>query len=183
MDWPSEKLTTSQDEKPLLIVWLLDETKGAADDRSELASVLHQLYSNLKPDTETAVVGFGAEPHKLTKEPIPNTKRGVVRIQSAFDRVPNDKSGEENLRKAVQFTIDEYSALARHNKQRLVVIAITDESPSDTGDTPADTNLLEGTIKRCLQSSIPIYGLGREAIFGKTWARIRWRDPRFQLNH
>lgn len=183
MKWLAQQLTATKSDRPLLIVWVLDETKSMDTEFRETTETVHRLYSDLGQETQSVVISFGAGTHVLTKEPFATTPAGIGNLRKAFNRKPKDDSGKENLCKAVQFAIEEFSDDANDNRQRLVVIAVTNEAPSDSGDTAADPNMLEQTIQKCRQSSVPVYLLGRESTFGKPWARIRWSDPVFQLPH
>jgi len=183
MKWLAQQLTATKGDRPLLIVWVLDETKSMDTEFHETTETVHRLYSELGQETQSAVISYGAGTHVLTKEPVATTPAGFGSLRKAFDRKPIDDSGKENLCKAVQFAIEEFSDHANDNHQRLVVIAVTNEAPSDSGDTAADPNLLEQTVQKCRKSSVSVYLLGRESTFGKPWARIRWSDPVFQLPH
>ena len=55
-------------------------------------------------------------------------------------------------------------------------IVVSDESPTDHVQ-------IEQAIQRVKKAAAPIYILGREAIFGYPYARIRWKDPVYGLNH
>ncbi|MFT4556169.1 MAG: hypothetical protein ACI92S_001510 [Planctomycetaceae bacterium] len=183
MKWLAQELTKAQVARPLLVVWLLDETKSMETDFHETAETVHRVYGELHKDTQSVVISFGTGTHVRTNEPVATTPTGFSRLRKAFDRKPTDESGKENLCKAVLFAIDKFSEQANENRQQLLIIAVTNESPSDSGDTAADPNLLEQTIKQCQKSKVPVYLLGRESTFGKPWARIAWKDPVFQLTH
>jgi len=77
---------------------------------------------------------------------------------------------------AVETVLDEYRSAAQNSKRRLVVIVVSDES----GD---DGNRIEEAISKARRMNAPVYVLGREAIFGYPFARVRWKDSVFGLDH
>lgn len=180
-------------QEKVMAVWLFDESNSMKDDQQEIAQKFHKVYEELgiqqKSDKElrskdqvlqTAILSFGADVHQLTKAPTSN----VNEIRAAIDRIPIDESGDENMCAAIGKTVLEYGAKARSQKRRLVLIVVSDESPSDS----ADENLsaygqIEEAIQVCEKARSPVYILGRESIFGYPYARIRWKDPVYQLNH
>ena len=78
--------------------------------------------------------------------------------------------------KSIAAVLDQFTPLARKQKRQLVVIVVSDESPTDHVQ-------IEQAIQRVKKAAAPIYILGREAIFGYPYARIRWKDPVYGLNH
>jgi hypothetical protein len=72
--------------------------------------------------------------------------------------------------------LDEYGPMTRKAKQKLVVVIVTDES----GDDGAN---IDQAIERAKKYNAPVYVLGREAVFGTQYARIRWVDPKYNLTH
>jgi Mg-chelatase subunit ChlD len=179
MKWLDGELTTVADGRPLLIVWLLDESQSMSDDRHEAAQIMHTLYESWGDKSETVVVSFGARVHEMTSKP----ETSLAKIRTAFDRAPMGESGKENMCMAVISTVEGFAQSAKTTHQQMVIITLTDESPSDSGDTMSEPGQLEQTVQRCRKAKVPVYVLGREAIFGFPYATIRWKDPVYQLNH
>ena len=127
----------------------------------------------------TAICSFGKGLNYLTKKPTTD----VNEIRQAIDRIPIDESGDENMCSAIETVINKYKSQARGQKRRMVVIIVSDESPSDSGDMNFDSQALENAIKQCEDTRTPAYVLGREAIFGYPFARIHWTDPVYNLRH
>lgn len=167
------------------VVWLFDESESMKDDQREIQQKFHKLYEELRLVTSrdgasrpqdvillTSIYGFGEKLHALTKKPTSDARQ----IRAAIDQIPIDESGIENFCQAVATVVDEFGPMAQRTGRRLVVIVVSDES----GD---DGELLEGAMARAHRYDAPVYILGREAVFGYPYARIRWIDPVFGLSH
>ncbi len=177
----------------VMAVWLFDESNSMKDDQQEIATEFHKIYEELGIQSRkdktmkdrnkvllTAICSFGKGVRPLTKSPTTD----VNEIRQAIDRIPVDESGDENMFMAIQETLREYVPKARSQKRRLVLILVSDESPSDAGDTNlSDYGQIEQAIAACEKAKTPVYCMGREATFGYPYARIRWQDPVYQLNH
>ena len=180
-------------EDRLLVVWLFDESESMKDDQKEIADNFHKVIQNWDlPSLQkkkkrgskrnkskssdapliTSIIGYGETVHPLTKKPTAD----VNLIRSAIGKISIDKSGKEMMCSAILKSISEYTRLATSQKRKLVFIVVTDES-GDDGD------LLESVIDKAKRFRAPVYILGREAVFGYTHARIRWRDPQYGLSH
>lgn len=181
--WLNRKLSSVAASGPLRLVWLLDESRNMPDDRRALLESLHTLYSELDDDTDTVVISFGANARIMTKAPLVNTIPGFAQLRRAFDRTPFDESGQENMCLGISFAVNELSRQADIDGRQLAIVALTDESPFESGDTTSAGDELEQTIQLCRKEKVPVYVIGREAIFGKPTARIIWKDPVYQLSH
>jgi hypothetical protein len=180
-------------KEKVMVVWLFDESFSMKDDQEEIAQKFHKVYEELgiqqKTDKElrktdqvllTSILSFGAGVHELTKAPTSN----VNEIRAAIDNIPVDESGDENMCAAIGKAVLQYGPKARSQKRRLVLIVVSDESPSDSGDQNLnDYGQIEEAIQVCEKARSPVYILGRESIFGYPYARIRWKDPVYNLNH
>ena len=120
----------------------------------------------------TSILGFGNRINVLTKTPTGDIKK----IQQAILRIGIDRTGHENMCLSIAQVLDQFTPLARKQKRQLVVIVVSDESPTDHIQ-------IEQAIQRSKKAKSPIYILGREAIFGYPYARLRWKDPVYGLNH
>ncbi|MCA9088461.1 MAG: VWA domain-containing protein, partial [Planctomycetaceae bacterium] len=97
-------------------------------------------------------------------------------IQKAIDAIVEDPSGKEMTFSSIQAVIDEYATGATRTDRKLVVIVLTDE----TGE---DDAILEDVISKSERFKVPVYFMGREAVFGYPYAHVRWVDPEFGLAH
>ena len=181
----TQELIRLMRERKVMAVWMFDESNSMKDDQREIASEFHKVYEELgiqqaqdaaiKKKGEvlmTSILGFGDGIHVLTKTPTGDVKE----IQRAILRIAVDQTGNENMCSSINRVIDTFTPMARKQKRQLVVIVVSDESPSDHIQ-------IEQTIQRAKQAKAPIYILGREAVFGYPYARLRWKDPVFGLNH
>ncbi len=189
----TQELIRMMRSEKVMAVWLFDESNSMKDDQQEIAQKFHKIYeelgiqsrkdAGLKDREEvlmTSICSFGKSVRELTSKPTTN----VNEIRIAIDKIPVDESGDENMYGAVLEVIKEFGPKARSQRRRLVVIIVSDESPSDAGDTDLnDYGQIEQAIQACEKAKAPVYCMGRESIFGYPLARIRWKDPVYQLNH
>ena len=188
----TQELIRLMRQQKVMAVWLFDESNSMKDDQQEIAQKFHKVYEELGIQTRTdkvlkmqdqvlltSICSFGKGLNYITKNPTTDVKE----IQQAIDRIPIDESGDENMCSAIEAVVNKYKSMARGQKRRMVVIIVSDESPSDSGDLNFDSQALENAIKVCEDTKTPAYLLGREAIFGYPYARITWKDPEFGLNH
>lgn len=189
----TQELIRMMRTEKVMAVWLFDESNSMKDDQAEIAQKFHKIYeelgiqtrkdANLKGRDEvllTSICSFGKSVRELTKK----STTDVNEIRQAIDRIPVDESGDENMFGAILDVIKEFGPKARSQKRRLVIIIVSDESPSDAGDTNLnDYGQIEQAIQACEKAKSPVYCMGREAIFGYPFARIRWQDPVYQLWH
>jgi hypothetical protein len=188
----TQELIRLMRQQKVMAIWLFDESNSMKDDQQEIAQKFHKVYEELGIQTKTdkvlkmqdqvlltSICSFGKGLNYLT----PNPTTDVKEIQQAIDRIPIDESGDENMCSAIEAVINKYKSMARGQKRRMVVIIVSDESPSDSGDLNFDSQALENAIKQCEDTRTPAYVLGREAIFGYPFARIHWKDPVYQLTH
>lgn len=172
-------------QERLVVVWLFDESESMKDDQQEIRDKFHKVYEELriaqvkdqqlkagKEILVTSVLGFGERIHPLTDKPTAD----IDAIKAAIDKIPVDESGIENTCTAIREVVKLYRQFAIAQKRKLVIVVVTDES----GDDGLEVEDALGEAKR---ANAPIYILGREAVFGYPYARIRWIDPVFKLTH
>lgn len=170
---------------PVTVVWLFDASISLRDDRTEISANFNKIYEELKiaqseakarnmkySPLDTMICSFGTDVKKLMPEP----SGDIPAIQKAIAAVADDDSGKENTFAAVIKTIDEYGAKSSRANRKLIIIVVTDE----TGD---DGELLEDAVAKAGKFKVPVYFMGREAIFGYPYASIRWVDPATGLPH
>ena len=189
----TQELIRMMRSEKVMAVWLFDESNSMKDDQQEIAQKFHKIYeelgiqsrkaADLKDREEvlmTSICSFGQSVRELTKKPTTN----VNEIRTAIDKIPVDESGSENMYAAILNVVKEFGPKARSQKRRLVIVVVSDESPSDAGDTNLnDYGQIEQAIQACEKAKAPVYCMGREAVFGYPFARIRWQDPVYQLWH
>jgi hypothetical protein len=178
-------------KKPVLVVWMFDESESMRDDQREIRDKFHKVYEELgigikQVEAErqgrrgakvehiltTQISSFGEGLHALTSKPTAN----INEIKAAIDKIPIDETGKENFFQALAAVMKKYLPYARREDRQLAVIVVSDES----GD---DAAALEDSVEEAKRASAPVYILGRESMFGYPWARIRWVDPTYGLPH
>ncbi len=167
------------------VVWLFDESHSMKDDQTEIRQKFHKVYQELEAQQQqgkksrrdreilwTSIVSFGETVHKQTSKPTSD----INLIRTSIDRISIDESGQENTCLALVRTLDEFGPQSVRTKRKLLIILVSDESGDDGGQ-------VEEVIERAKRFKAPIYILGRESIFGYPYARMRWKDPKYGLNH
>ena len=177
-------------EEKLLVVWLFDESESKKDDQKEISEQFHKVYEELgivmerdpksrldKETLLTVVDGFGESLHAITPKPTAD----LGEIRSAIDRIEVDTTGKENIFTALLKVLDQFKPQANRMHRKLVIVVVTDES----GDDCLQGSLVDDVIAKASKGGkvSPIYILGRESVFGYPKARMRWRDPKYQLDH
>lgn len=174
----------------VLVVWLFDESNSMTDDQIEIKNQFHKVYEELgiveKEDKElrsasskdkevlqTMIYGYGKELHQLMKAP----SSDLAEIRKAIGNIKEEESGLENTCMAINAVVQKYGPAAKSQKRKLMVVLVTDESGSDGRE------LIDAAIDRVKKYEVPVYIMGREAVFGFPFARLRWRDPKYGLDH
>ncbi len=181
----TQELIRHMRKQKVHVVWLFDESDSMKDDREEIRQQFHKVYEelkiaqksdkDLKPENETLVttiLSYGAGIHTHTPRPTSD----IPAIQKAIDKVPVDKTGEENLFQSIMAVCDKYGPTTRKQRRKLVIVVLSDEA----GD---DGERVEEAIVKVKKYECPVYLMGREAIFGYPFARQIWRDPKYNLPH
>jgi len=181
----TQELFRMMRKDPVTVVWLFDASISLRDDRAEISANFNKIYEELKiaqseakaknmkySPLDTMICSFGADIKKLLPEPTGD----VAAIQKAIAAVADDDSGKENTFGSIIKTIDEYGARTSRSNRKLIIIVVTDE----TGD---DDTLVEDAVAKADKFKVPVYFMGREAIFGYPYASILWIDPATGLPH
>jgi hypothetical protein len=181
----SQELIRLMRQRKVMVVWLFDESESMQDDQQEIAQKFHKVYEELEIQSRsdktlklqdevlmTTILSFGAGIHELTKTPTTKVKD----VKAAIDAISIDESGDENMCSAIQIAVAKYGKMARSQKRQLIVVVVSDESPTDDAQ-------IEDTVQICEKAKSPVYILGREATFGYPYARIKWVDSVYQLTH
>ena len=174
-------------EDKVLVAWLFDESESMKDDQKEIREQFHKVYeelgiaserdSKLKGDKDvllSAIHSFGNSVTAITQKPTAD----LGEIRASIDKIGIDKSGKENMLAAVGKVVDQYRSIVTRTHRKLVIVIVTDES-GDDGQGP----LLDEVIFKAQRARAPVYILGREAVFGYPFARMRWKDPKYGLDH
>ncbi|WP_166824538.1 vWA domain-containing protein [Thalassoroseus pseudoceratinae] len=177
-----QELMRMMRSEKVLVVWMFDESESMKDDQEQLKSRLHRVYEELglvETDTRalgekkkledillTAITSFGNTVHEQTKQPTGKPDE----LLKAIERIPIDKTGDENLCAAILQVINRYHPTASRQNRKLVLVVVSDES----GD---DGQLVEEAVFAAKKAKSPIYVLGREAVFGSLYAHVKWKQP------
>jgi hypothetical protein len=181
----SGELIRMMRKEPVLVVWLFDASGSLTDDRKEIAANVTKIYEELKISQEatkatkgkvnpleTMVCSLGSEKKNLL--PKPTTE--LADIQKAMTSITEDLTGQEKTFGAISRAIDEFAPMATRADRKLVLIVVTDE----TGD---DDDVVEEVMVKSDKFNVPIYFMGREAIFGSPRAHIVWTNPKDGVRH
>jgi len=179
----SKELIRIMREEKIMVVWLFDESGSMRDDQKEIRDNFNKIYGELgiaaKQESKTRardqtlltnILSYGATVHVHTPKPTTDLKE----VQEAITKIPEDKSGLENMCQTISATIDKYAIMARKQDRRLCIVVVSDES----GD---DGAAVEEVITRAKRAKTPIYILGRESVFGYPYTRQLWDKNKFGL--
>ncbi len=164
------------------VVWMFDESESMRDDQKEVKRKFDRVVNELKintPDDEAgkprkknavpplahAIVGFGDELHFEQEKPTID----IESIGGAIDHLRIDSTGKENTMRAVAGVIGHYGNLIAKDRKLLIVL-VTDES----GD---DGAYVEEARQAAVSRSVPIYVIGRQALFGTAHLTLAYTDP------
>ncbi|MEE8452819.1 MAG: vWA domain-containing protein [Thermoguttaceae bacterium] len=163
-------------QRKVLLIWCFDQSESMKDDQQEIRSRIELVYNQLDalgaiPDDEltTAVTSFGKDFAMHTPKPTVE----LDEIRAAIDAVPIDPSGEEMMCRAVCESIVRNRLHASADNRQLALILVTDES----GQQQESLAYLESTIQQASAVRCKVYVLGREAVFGYPYAKVRWVHP------
>lgn len=173
-------------QQKVMVVWLFDESDSMKDDREDIREQFAKVYEELGIAQEddkkfksvrdetllTAVLSFGNTIHTHTAQPTKN----IPEIQAAINKIPIDESGDEKMFAAVNWALDKYTPVAQKQRRKLAIVIVSDES----GD---DGQNIEEVITRVKRTKSPVYIMGREAMFGTPWGRMKWVDPEDGWTH
>lgn len=183
IDLITREILTSVEQQPTLVVWLFDQSGSLRDERAKILKRFRGIYEQLgvieaskNPAFEkhrdkpllTAVVGFGESPLMLT----PKATDKIEEIEAAVQAIKDDKTGRENVFRAVGMVAEKFRSyrLARNGRRNVMIVVFTDES----GD---DAELADATIDHCRKLAMPVYVVGRPAPLGRRTAYVKWVDP------
>jgi hypothetical protein len=181
------ELIQSIEERPTLVVWLMDASVSLIRRRAEIRERLDRIYEELgiieamrRKDAErsgeaerllTSVIAFGKTVDLVTKNPTADRRE----IQDAIDSIQIDDSGLEMTFSAIYLAADRFKNFRNMKSERgpernVVFIVVTDER----GD---DIQGLDKSIEICRKFAIPVHVLGVPAPFGRDVTYIKYVDP------
>ena len=165
------------------VIWMFDESESMRDDQKAIKAKFDRVSSQLKanlpemikgkakdkkanwPPLTHAIVGFGEELHFEQPKPTEN----IDLIGRAIDHLVIDTTGKEQTMTALARVINQYDQVVPKDVKMLLVL-VTDES----GD---DGEYVEEARQAAMARGVPIYVIGRQAIFGHGVVHIRYQDP------
>ncbi len=172
VDRITQEIAHNLEEKPVIVVWLMDASLSLVKERKEVAKHLERIFTEIggsgvvkNDELVSAVIAYGQQT-KVLVDPTTDDAKVVAAIGS----VPDDESGIENVFAAMQFAIDRYQTRVTQQRRKMIIVNWTDES----GD---DYRLLDQVIASCQRLSIPIYSVGPSAMFGKEHGQRPYVHP------
>ncbi|MBI2825137.1 MAG: VWA domain-containing protein [Planctomycetia bacterium] len=182
VDRITQAIMLSLEQRPTLVVWLLDQSESLRPQRATIERRTDRVYEELgviqskgsdafakhgqKP-LLTAVVAFGKEVTFRMKEPTDDPGE----IKKAIRDIENDPDGIEMTFTAVSEAARRYKKLRTASPRRnVMLIVVTDESGNDEGQ-------LETALDLCRRSQMPVYVIGVPAPFGQRQAFVKYVDP------
>ena len=185
----------------VVVAWLFDESESMRDDQQAVLSKFDQIMGQLRQrvdetaasraeveaggdlaeeepkkraarrqrraNTEPlrhAIIGFG-EQFDLMEDPTSD----MAKISAAVNKLRVDTTGTENTMTAVARTLQRYGPLVGDDVQ-LMIVLVTDESADDYSN-------IEEVMTACKRLRVPVFVIGRQAMFGTDRLQYRWVDP------
>lgn len=201
LDQLSREILVRLGRQRVVVAWLFDESESMRDDQQAVLAKFDQVVGQLREridqtaasraeaaagadEAETepkkrsarreqranteplrhAIIGFG-EQFDLMQDPTSDKSK----ISAAVNKLRVDTTGTENTMGAVGRTLQRYASLVSEDLQ-LIVVLVTDESADDY-------NLIEDVLAGCKRMRVPVFVIGRQAMFGTDRLQYRWVDP------
>ncbi|MEI7922042.1 MAG: vWA domain-containing protein [Planctomycetota bacterium] len=201
LDQLSREILTRLGRQRVVVAWLFDESESMRDDQQAVLAKFNKITDDLgarvdqmsekrseveagsdvaetdpkkrtdrrKARAETdplrhAVIGFG-EQFELMQDPTADK----AKIAAAVNKLRVDTTGTENTFQAVAKTLQRYASLVGQDQQ-LIVVVVTDESADDYMN-------IEDVTAACKRLRVPVFVIGRQAMFGTDRLQYRWVDP------
>ena len=187
LDQVAREILRHLSQHRLTVVWLFDESESMRDDQKTIKNKFDRVVNELKintpndgsgepakstattrrtgPPLDHAIVGFGDKVHFEQDKPTTD----IALIGKAIDRLRIDSTGKENTMAALVEVISHYANLITSDRRLLIVLA-TDESGDDGG-------YVEEARQAALKNKVPVYIIGRQALFGTDHLTINYTDP------
>jgi hypothetical protein len=159
----------------LTVVWLFDESTSMQDDQKSILQKFDRVSSELKLNVDPnkknagalnhAIVGFGQEMDYVLEKP----RDDIDQIGRAIKNLKIDSTGIENTMQAIRLVVERYANVVQKGR-RLLIVLVTDES----GD---DGTFVEEARQALTKYKVPLYVIGRQALFGYPYAHHQYIDP------
>ncbi len=185
IDRLSREILVHLEERPTLVVWLMDQSASLIPQRAEIQHRLDRIYRELgavqasgsvRPHEDepllSSVIAFGSDISLRLKEPTSD----MTKLRNAVAGIKRDDSGVERVFSAVVFAANQFSKFRRVKRgsvepiRNVMFIVMTDEA----GD---DQELLEQAVQACAKTAIPVYVIGVPAPFGQSETLVKWVEP------
>jgi hypothetical protein len=169
-------------KKKVLLIWLFDESLSMKDDQQDVRDRLDKVYAELGfsgkapgDALETVVLSYGKDLHVQTERPTSE----LSKIREAIDKIPVDKTGEEWPCKYVIEVTKRYAQYFRQGSRTIMLVIPTDESGerAEGQRKESDGAYIEDAVAAANRIRMPIYVIGRQAIFGYPFAHLSYVDP------
>ncbi|MFM7591319.1 MAG: VWA domain-containing protein, partial [Isosphaeraceae bacterium] len=201
LDQISREILVQLGRQRVVVAWLFDESESMRDDQQAILAKFDRVMaeltdrvdqaSQMRADTDSrkdiaevdlkkknarrrpqqssdplrhAVIGFG-EQFDLMQEPTADRKL----IAAAVNKLRVDTTGTENTMAAIAQTLRRYGSLSTP-EQKVMIVLVTDESADDFASG-------EEVMSACKQLNVPVFVIGRQAMFGTDRLQYRWVDP------
>ncbi|GAB4155671.1 MAG: VWA domain-containing protein [Planctomycetaceae bacterium] len=176
LDRVTHEIAMNLQERPVLVVWLIDGSASLKEQREILSKRFRRIYGELEalkkagqiPKRDeplvSAVVSFGAKTNFHTKLPTASFEE----VYEAIQNIKIDESGQENVFTAVTQLMKKWARFYR--SRQIMVVTITDESGDDFG-------MLERAISICRSNRAKAYVLGPAAPFGRRKGYVPYVAP------
>lgn len=201
LDQISREILVQLGRQRVVVAWLFDESESMRDDQQAILAKFDRVMAELtdrvdeagmmradaaatkdkaeidlkkkssrrRPQQNTdplrhTVIGFG-EQFDLMQEPTADRKL----IAAAVNKLRVDTTGTENTMAAIAQTLRRYGSLST-SEQKLMIVLVTDESADDFASG-------EEVMSACKQLNVPVFVIGRQAMFGTDRLQYRWVDP------
>ncbi len=185
IDRLTREILLSLEERPTVVVWLLDASASVIPQRKLIHDRLDRIYRELGTVQASGVVGsktdkpllssvisFGRDVTVRTNEPTDQ----VERIKDAVAAIERDDSGIENVFQAILVATQNYREFRRVRRdtgqpdRNVMFIVFSDEA----GD---DSHRLEEAVRATREWEIPVFVVGVPAPFGQETTLVKWVDP------
>lgn len=185
IDRLTREILVSLEERPTLVVWIVDQSASLIPQRNEIQRRLDRIYRELgaiqasgdvgkrhKTPLLSSLIAFGSHIDLCLAEP---TAEASV-LRDAVAQIARDDSGTERVFGAVLFAVKEFKKFRRPRRgtsepiRNVMLVIMTDEA----GDDP---QLLESAVEGCSKLAVPVYVIGVPAPFGQSETLVKWVDP------
>jgi hypothetical protein len=181
VDVLTDQIAASLEDRPTLVVWILDQSLSMQPKRQAIVDRLDRIYAELGVKAAggeqsggkqhapllTSVMAFGQKISFRTDSPTDDAEE----VKKAILAIENDESGTEMVFGAVGMAAEKFKTFRTQSPRRnVMLIVFTDE----VGD---DEARMEDALKLCQHREIPVYVVGTPAPFGRREIEVAYVDP------